>query len=174
MTRIEQLSRLGHTTATRVLDAFNADQERDENGRWTSGGAETASNRAFEASGHANKATTVMGLPSTSKTPEQAALHATAAKAHRTAAEAKASLYGDKNKIVKEHLKRAAEHEANSSVMSHVERMASYKTQMNKAVENDKTGSMAAARAATPPSAMAGKSFTSARERRDAKERPEP
>ena len=167
MTRIEQLSRLGNAAAARVFDAFNADQPRDASGKWDSGSAEAASNKALEASGAANKST---NYTETSKTQEQADLHAKAAKLNREAAAAKAAVYGPNNRIVKDHLMRASQHEANAVVMSHVERMQSYKAQMNEAVKNDKTGMMAAARAATPASAMAGKPFTSTRERRDMRE----
>jgi hypothetical protein len=63
MTRIEQLSRLGHTTATRVLDAFNTDQPRDENGRWGEGSGATKASQ-------------------TARTPEE---HRTVAKMHTEA-----------------------------------------------------------------------------------------
>ena len=48
MTRIEQVSRLGNAAATRVLDAFNADQERDERGRWGSGGPGSGASNVSE------------------------------------------------------------------------------------------------------------------------------
>ena len=83
MTRIEQLSRLGHTTATRVLDAFNADQPRDENGRWGEGGtqASTSGQHGESSSEHQSLAREAyrLGRPAEAKAHQEAAFqHAVA------------------------------------------------------------------------------------------------
>jgi hypothetical protein len=119
MTRIEQLSRLGHTTATRVLDAFNADQPRDEHGRWGEGGtqASTSGQHGELSSEHQSFAREAhrLGRPDEAKAHQEAAFqHAVARNSptpeHTARAQEASKIASDLSK--KMHAERTAEHEA--------------------------------------------------------------
>jgi hypothetical protein len=119
MTRIEQLSRSGNATATKVIDAFNADQPRDENGRWGEGGtqASTSEQHGESSSEHQSFAREAhrLGRPDEAKAHQEAALqHAVARNSptpENTARAQKASkIASDLSK--KMHTERWAEHEA--------------------------------------------------------------
>jgi hypothetical protein len=84
---IKELALQGHPVAQRVMDAFNADQERDELGRWLSGGgpgttASETRDHVASAQFHAvaAKAHYARGEQAAGKAHEEAArLHTTAA-----------------------------------------------------------------------------------------------
>lgn len=78
---IKELALQGHLIAQRVMDAFNADQPRDERGRWGAGGpgsgAETLSEHNASAEFHRTVAELQLGSESES--------HMAAAMAHEAA-----------------------------------------------------------------------------------------